>query len=149
MTTLTRSHEVFVRAPLEKVFEYVSDLERHPEWSGGELKIVPVTPGPVAIGKEYISRGEVSLQKDRQNTVRVTAYGPPRRFAFVALDPDAGQVTHQFTFEPQGDGVLIRREMTLNLSPILAILFRLLVYPLIGSPSMEKALRKLKERLEN
>jgi hypothetical protein len=39
--------------------------------------------------------------------------------------------------------------MTLSLHPILAIPFRLIVYPLIGSPSMEKALAKLKKKLES
>jgi len=38
--------------------------------------------------------------------------------------------------------------MTLSLNPIVALLFRLFVYPLIGKPSMEKALAKLKKRLE-
>jgi hypothetical protein len=38
--------------------------------------------------------------------------------------------------------------MTLSLNPIVAFLFGLLVYPFVGHPSMEKALKKLKEKLE-
>jgi hypothetical protein len=72
MTTLVRSHQILVHAPLQKAFDYVSDLTRHPEWSGGELKIEALTPGPIAVGKEYRSRGEVAIQKDRPNTVQVT-----------------------------------------------------------------------------
>jgi hypothetical protein len=67
----------------------------------------------------------------------------------VANDPDAGDVSHVFTFKEQDDSVLVERTMTLSLNPILAILFRWIVYPLIGSPSMEKALAKLKKKLEN
>lgn len=149
MTTITRSHRILVHAPLLSVFEYVSDLTRHPEWSDGKLKIEEITPGPVTVGKEYQSRGEVTIQKDRQNIVRISQYEPPHVFGFVANDPDAGDVSHIFTFKEQDGGVLVERTMTLSLHPILAIPFRLIVYPLIGSPSMEKALAKLKENLEN
>lgn len=148
MTTITRSHRILVHAPLQSVFEYVSDLSRHPEWSEGKLKIEEITPGPVALGKEYQSRGEASIQKDRRNTVRVSQYEPPHVFGFVANDPDAGDVSHVFTFKEQDGDVLVERTMTLSLHPFLAIPFRLIVYPLIGRPSMEKALAKLKEKLE-
>ena len=56
MTTVVRSSQVLIRAPLQSVFDYVSDLARHPEWNGG-LKIEAVSPGPVAVGKEYVSQG--------------------------------------------------------------------------------------------
>lgn len=148
MTAVVRTHQVLVAAPLQTVFDYVSDLIRHPEWSGGELRIEEVTPGPIAVGKEYFSRGEVAIQKNRPNTVRISVYDPPHSFGFVAQDPDAGDVSHVFTLKEQNGGVLIKRTMTLSLNPIAAFLFRLFVYPLIGRPSMDKALAKLKERLE-
>lgn len=148
MTTIVRTHKILVKAPLQSTFDYVSDLTRHPEWSGGELKIEAMTPGPVAVGKEYRSHGEVATQKDRPNTVRISSYEPPYVFGFVAQDPDAGDVSHVFAFKEQDGGVLVERTMTLSLNPIVALLFRLFVYPLIGKPSMEKALAKLKKRLE-
>lgn len=148
MTTIVRTHQVLVRAPLQTAFEYVSDLTRHPEWSSGELKIEAVTPGAIGVGKEYHSRGEVTVQKDRVNTIRITEYVPPYKFGFVANDPDAGDVSHVFTFTEQGGEVLIKRTMTLSLNPIVAFLFRLFVYPLIGSLAMEKSLRLLKAKLE-
>lgn len=148
MTTVVRTHKILVKAPLQQTFDYVSDLRRHPEWSEGELRIEAITRGPLAVGKEYHSRGEVATQKDRLNTIRISNYDPPHVFGFVANDPDAGDVSHVFTFRQQEEGVLVERIMTLSLHPIAAFLFRLFVYPLIGSPSMEKALAKLKERLE-
>jgi hypothetical protein len=148
MTKLVRTHQILVSTPLQPAFAYVSDLTRHPEWSGGELKIEAVTPGPVAVGKEYRSRGEVAVQKDRPNTVRVSVYEPPRRYGFIANDPDFGDVSHVFTFTKQGDGVLIERAMTVSLSPIVALAFRFLIYPFVGRPSMNKSLARLKEKLE-
>lgn len=148
MTEVVRSHRVLIHAPLQSVFDYVSDLTRHPEWSSGQLIIAAVTPEPVAVGKEYISRGEVLRQKDRQNTVRVTQYEPPRMFGFAAVDPDFGEVPHVFTFHEQEAGVLVVRTMTVSLHPILAFLFRFFIYPWIGSPAMDKSLTLLKAKLE-
>ena len=148
MTTVIRSHQVLVQAPLQSVFEYVSDLTLHPEWSGGELKIQAVTPGPIAVGKEYFSQGEVAGQKNRPNKVQVTEYEPPHKFGFVANDPDFGDVSHVFTFAEQNGKVQITRTMTVNLNPIVAFLFRFFIYPLIGRPAMDKSLTALKARLE-
>ena len=149
MTTLVRTHHILVHAPLQQAFDYVSDLTRHPEWSGGELKIEALTPGPIAVGKEYRSRGEVAVQKDRPNTVRVSVYEPPHKFGFIANDPDFGDVSHVFTFTQQSGGVLIERAMTVSLNPIIALGFRFLIYPFVGRPSMNKSLAKLKEKLES
>lgn len=107
-----------------------------------------VTPGPVAVGKEYFSRGEVAIQKERPNTVRISEYEPPHRFGFIANDPDFGDVSHIFTFAEQNGDVLITRTMTLSLNPFVAFLFRFFIYPWIGRPSMDKSLAALKARLE-
>jgi len=149
MVTVIRSHQVLVNAPLQTVFDYVSDLTRHPEWSGGRLKMKALAPGPVAVGKEYLSHGDVAAQKDRPNTVQVTQYEPPHRFAFVSKDPDFGKVPHEFTFAEQTGGVLITRMMTVSLNPFIAFAFRFFIYPLVGSPSMEKSFARLKAKLED
>lgn len=60
MTTVIKTNQILVQAPLQTTFEYVSDLSRHPEWSGG-LKIEEATPDPIAVGKEYSSHG-ISVQ---------------------------------------------------------------------------------------
>ena len=148
MATLVRTHQILVHAPLQKAFDYVSDLTRHPEWSGGELKIEALTPGPVAVGKEYRSRGEVAIQKDRPNTVQVTELSPPQTFAFAAIDPDFGKVTHVFSLAEQDGSILITRTMTVNLNPLVALAFRFFIYPLVGRPSMNKSMQRLKEKLE-
>ena len=147
MTTVVRSSQVLIRAPLQSVFDYLSDLTKHPEWNGG-LKIEAVSPGPVAVGKEYGSQGAVATQKNRPNTVQVTEYAPPRIFSFVARDPDFGKVFHVFNFTEQNGGVLVTRTMTVTLPPLIALGFRLFIYPVIGRPSMNKSMAALKRKLE-
>jgi hypothetical protein len=148
MTVVVRSHQVLAHVPLPMAFDYVSDLTRHPEWSDGELKVEALTPGPIAVGKEYVSRGDASVQKDRRNTVRVSQYDPPYRFGFIAYDPGFGDISHVFTFLELNGGVQIVRTMTVNLNPILAFLFRFLIYPLVGNRSMDKSMAALKKQLE-
>jgi len=147
MTAVVKINQILVRAPLESTFEYVSDLTRHPDWNGG-LKIEAVEPGPIAVGKEYVSHGEVAVQKDRPNTVRVSEYEPPYIFGFIARDPNFGNVSHVFTFHQQNDDVLITRTMTVSMNPIMAFLFRTFIYPLIGGPAMNKSMAALKVKLE-
>ena len=148
MTTVVRVTQVLVNAPLQKTFDYVADLTKHPEWSGGELKIEAIGSGPIAVGKEYISHGEVATQKNRPNQLQVSEYDPPRKFSFIAIDPDFGKVFHVFTFDQQNGGVMVTRTVTLSLNPVVAIAFRFLVYPLIGNPAMQKAMSSLKKKLE-
>jgi hypothetical protein len=147
MTTVVRTHQVLVRAPQPAVFDYVSDLKRHPEWNGG-LRIEAVSPDPVQVGKEYVSHGAVATQKNRPNTVQITEYASPRVFGFVSHDPAFGKVFHVFNFTEQNAGVLVTRTMTLSLTPLVAVPFRLFIYPLIGRPAMNKSMSALKSRLE-
>jgi uncharacterized protein YndB with AHSA1/START domain len=148
VTTLTNTYSVVINASPATVFNYVADLTRHPEWSGGRLKIEALSSGPVAVGSQYSSHGDVAGQKDRPNQLRVTHYQPPTRFAFVAQDPDFGEVPHEFTIKPQAGGSLLERTVTINLPPARAFLFRIFIQPLVGRPMMDKALTALKAKLE-
>ncbi len=148
MPTLTNTHRVVINALPEAVFTYVSDLTRHPEWSGGRLKVEAVSPGPVVVGSRYLSHGDVAGQKDRPNELRVTQYQPSTRFVFVAQDPSFGEVSHEFTFKPQAGGTLMERTVTIIMSPVPAFVFRTFIHPLVGKPMMDKALAALKTKLE-
>ncbi len=148
MTSHMITYRVEINVPPETVFAYVSDLSRHPEWSGGRLAIEAVAPGPIAVGSQYLSRGDVAGQADRPNRLRVTQYQPPDRFAFVANDPDFGDVPHEFRLTARAGGTLLERTITVTLPPVRALLFRALILPLIGKPMMDKALARLKARLE-
>lgn len=148
MTQVARVSGVFVRAPLQTVFDYVSDLTKHPEWSGGELKIEEASPDPIAVGKEYLSKGEIPMQKDRPNRLRVTEYEPPAKFGFTAQDANFGLVHHLFKFAEQDGGVLIERTVTMSLNPVMAFVFSFMIYPFIGKPMMDKAFAALETRLK-
>ena len=112
------------------------------------MKIEQVTADPISVGKKYISHGVVTVQKNRPNTVRVSHYEPPHKFGFISEDPDFGRVSHVFTFGEQDRGVLITRTMTVEMNPVMALLFNTFIYPLVGGPSMNKSMAVLKKMIE-
>lgn len=148
MTVVCNTYRVAINASPETVFNYVSDLTRHPEWSGGKLKIEALTPGPVAVGSQYKSYGEVAGQQNRPNELRVTKLESPTLFEFVAKDPDFGEVVNAFKFTRQKGGTLMERTLSMNMNPLKAFAFKLFIRPLIGQPMMEKSFAALKARLE-
>lgn len=149
MTTIIRSVQILVNTNLQTAFEYVADLTKHSEWSVGELEIEAVSPEPIQVGKEYVSKGEFAIQKERPNKLKVTEFEPPQKFGFVANDPTIGDVFHTFTFVEKENKVLVTRTMRLELNPFMAFGFALFVYPLTGNPSMKRAFDKLKAISEN
>jgi len=148
MTHVSNVFSVVINAAPETVFNYVSDLTRHPEWSGGKLKIEALTPGPVGIGSAYKSYGEVAGQQNRPNALAVTKFESPTLFEFVAKDPGFGEVVNTFKFTRQKGGTLMERTLSMNMNPVKAFAFKLFIRPLIGQPMMDKAFAALKSRLE-
>ena len=148
MTTVIDTYAIHVNTTPEAAFAYVVDLTRHSEWSGGPLKVEALTPGPAAVGSLYRSQGDLPGNKDRVNELRVTQYRPPARFAFVARDPTFGEVIHEFTFTPADGGTRVERTVTTVMSPLMAVMTKIMIHPLIGKPMMDRAMAKLKTALE-
>ena len=148
MRLVSNLYSVFINAPPETVFNYVSDLTRHPDWSGGKLKIEALTPGPAGVGSAYNSYGEVAGQQNRPNELRVTKFELPTLFEFVAKDPGFGEVVNAFKFTPEKGGTLMERTLSMTMNPLKAFVFKLFIRPLIGQPMMDKSFAALKAKLE-
>jgi len=84
---------VVIEAPLERVWEVVSDIESQPRWMHEMKAVRMLTPPPVGVG----SRGEADVRVmgiGVTDPVTITAWEPPHRFA----------VRHEGLFT--GDGVI-------------------------------------------
>jgi uncharacterized protein YndB with AHSA1/START domain len=72
--------EVEIEAPIERVFDYVSDATNEPKWLPGAKSVEKVTDGPVGLGTRfdghYARAGRVSLE--------IVAFDRPNRFTFRA-----------------------------------------------------------------
>ena len=140
MKTVTNAFRVSINAKPEDVFAYVSNLTRHGEWNDG-LKVEAVTPGSTGVGSQYRSWGKPA---HLLNEIKITDYQPPTRFTFVASQAGFNDVQHEFIVRPQDSGTVLERILTTN-RPLLG---RVILWPLIGRPAMNKCLAALKAQLE-
>lgn len=98
--------QVAVDLPIEKVFAYVADLERHTEWAGTPFEITREGEGPVAVGATFRSVGkQFGTHRD---LVTIREYDPPRRVAFESKG-DIGVLTHWFALSEEGGRTILRK----------------------------------------
>ena len=147
MTHLVFNYDISINASQDAVFEYVSDFTKHGEWTD-DLRIEAVSDGPIAVGSEYKSIGKL-MGKDVENNVKITAFDAPNRIAFTAIDPKDFPFHGELNFQSAGDGTLHTRKVEFDLNPIMAVLFKALIGPLVANRSMNKTLRNLKAKLES
>lgn len=53
MTDFTEECSVAIQAPIEAVYEYVSDFPRHVEWNHQPTEMTKLTDGPVGVGSVF------------------------------------------------------------------------------------------------
>ena len=138
-------YRIDINAKPEEVFAYISDFTRHSEWNEG-LTVEKVSEGDVAVGTEYHSTGK-QMGKSVKNTVIVTEIESPSKLSFTGSDGKV-EFLQQLTLSDHNGGTRLERTTSAEVNPVLAILFKILIGPLIANPSMNKSLRKLKANLE-
>lgn len=74
MADFTRERSVTIQAPIEVVYDYVSDFPRHVGWNHQPTEMTKLTDGPVSVGskfrtKEQLPRGTPWLQSQDDTTL--------------------------------------------------------------------------------
>lgn len=115
-----------INAPAEKVFAYVADITKHPEWTtpGHKVEIKKTSEGPVAVGSTFESTGQQFGAN--HDTLTVTELAENQRIVYEA-DGNAGLIGHTFELSPADGGTqltkrfdIMKPKFPLNvLSPIL------------------------------
>jgi uncharacterized membrane protein len=96
MTTMWESAvSTDIAAPAEVVYRYLSDFERHKEWSLGVAEMEPLANGPVSVGKEF--KASETTPVKFTSFARITTLEPPERIAWEAWDNRVMKV--QWAFE--------------------------------------------------
>jgi len=88
-----------VNAPVEQVFDYVSDFARHGEWSGHGLEVTKTSEGPVAVGTTFATVAkQFGTQREHSTITEIS------RAATFAWDSrgSLGRIHHRFALA--GDG---------------------------------------------
>ena len=145
MSRVVSNYQIGIDAKPEDVFAYMSDLTTHGEWSEN-LTLEAVSEGEAAVGSEYRSTGKM-MGKQVQNTIRITELESPTRICFETND-GKNDFLQEITLSQQGEGTLLKRRVSMEMNPIMALMFKLLAGPMVANPSMNKSLKSLKARME-
>jgi uncharacterized protein YndB with AHSA1/START domain len=136
--------ETTIKATPDKVFDYVADLTKHPEWASHDTSVTAQTPGPAKVGSVYKTVGH---QFGTQNeTVTVTDYEPGRKFGFESVGK-IGTVRHGFELAPAGDSTRVTKWTEI----VKASLMTKLMMPMISRkvpPGLDEDLKRIKAKLE-
>ncbi len=133
-----------IGASPEEVFAYLSDLEKHPEWSHC-MEIKKSSEGAVGVGATYRSKGK-NFGITANETVEVTEHQPNERFAWRTAGAMGMKFGWSFEMEPQGGGTLLIERF----EPPAGFVGSL-INTLTGSSTrkaMEEGLANIKEKLE-
>ncbi len=94
-----------INAAPEEVFAYLSDLEKHPEWSHC-MEIEKTSEGPVGVGASYRSKGK-NFGITANETVEVTEHQPNERFGWRTTGAMGMKFGWSFEMTPQEGGTLL------------------------------------------
>ncbi len=111
------ARETVINAPPQRVFDYVSDLRKHPEWAQHALEVTQTSTGPIQTGATFSSVAhQFGTQRETQI---VTEYQPTSRFAFEAMG-SLGTARHAFDLTPDGAGTRVTKSMEISKPTLMA-----------------------------
>lgn len=141
-------YSVTVKAPQQKVFDYVADVARHGEWGSADdnMKASAEKPGPPAVGSRYKAEGMLNGRLN-QSVVTITALDAPRRIGLDAEDSNS-VFHHEFTFSPAGDGTLVERHVSMTRGPFYFPLV-LSIFKSTVQKNYNGAMQNLKARMDS
>lgn len=136
--------QVTINAPIDKVFEYVTDFTRHPEWASQPLEIAEAPQGPLAVGSKVVTVGK--LLGTHRDQVTVTELTPPSRLGYESSG-DAGTWRHWFSLREQGGATVVSKGMeSRKMSTSTKLALPIILLTLGGG--VKKDLAKIKARVE-
>ena len=134
--------QISINAPTEKVYGYLADLTRHPEWAGDSLQVQQTSQGPVAAGATFTSTAKMMGSHTAQ--IALTELVPNSKIAFEAED-DSGRFRHYFVLQEEGAGTRLTKGVEM-LKP--SMMSRLLA-PLLVGRITGADLKRIKAKLES
>lgn len=98
--------QVTINAPADKVFPYVADISKHPEWAAHKLEIVDAPSGPPRVGSTYTTVGhQMGTHKAK---VTITEYSPSTKMVFES-DDNTGLFRHYFLLEEKDGQTVLKK----------------------------------------
>jgi uncharacterized protein YndB with AHSA1/START domain len=138
---------VTIQAPPEAVWPWVSDLEKHVEWSAKAYTVEWLSGEPNAVGSCYRSVGWVPGDKDHVNEGVITEVVPNERFALRADDVE-GPFENTYTLRRVGNGTEVRYRLIFPVMKGMKGPAAALLFATIGKSDIRKRMQLLKEKVE-
>ncbi|HEX5141300.1 MAG TPA: SRPBCC family protein [Dehalococcoidia bacterium] len=139
------AREIVINATPQQVFDYVSQMTRHPEWAQHDLKVEQTSQGAAGAGSTYSSVAhQFGTQKETQT---VTEYSPPSLFAFEAKG-SLGTARHSFDIRSSGSGSSVTKSMELTRPSFMARVMTPMISRQTRS-SLASDLERIKQHLES
>ena len=125
-------NSIGIAAPAEKVFDYVTDVRREPEWNPQLREPEKLTPGPVGVGTRYrvrFGRGVGTA------VIENTGFDRPRNWSAVSI---ARRLTVRFRRQvtPVPGGCQLAVHTELRPRGVLRVLSSVLTYSAVARVSM-------------
>ena len=140
----TMEFQTEINAAPEAVFTYLSDLEKHTEWSHSS-EITKTSEGPAGLGATYDSRGK-NLGIPANDKVEVTEYQPNERFGWRTTGAMGMKFGWSFEMKPQGGGTLLIERFEPPSGLVAGVIGKLSESP--TRKAMQEGLARIKEKLE-
>ena len=146
MAKLVIPMRAHVNAPVQKVFDYIADLTKHPEWATNPLTIEPLKGETGTVGARYGSKA-IFMRKKVEAEQEVTVSEPPSHFVFESSEH--GQVyTHEYTLRPEGNGTLVERVITTDVPGVRGVTMKIAL-AMLAPGLTKKNIARLKQNLES
>jgi uncharacterized protein YndB with AHSA1/START domain len=137
-----REESIHIAAPPEVVYDYVSDIGRHPQWAAQKLEMRKLADG------RFESVATMGLLKAKA-VIHVEAAERPGRFVYVADDNISGPHRWSLAIKPQGDGSQLTLRMERMHEAVWArVMQPIAMWPLIGHPGVLRGLAQIKMQIE-
>ena len=136
--------EILINAPLPRVWEYASDVQRQPEWMHEMKRVEMITPGAIKVG----SRGRATVRIFGISTtddVVITRLEPPHAFGIRHEGKFTGEGLLEFSAASEQQTLI--RWMEYLRPPLFPMLAGFLQRPILRR-IFQSDLRHLKEILE-
>ena len=110
MTTVSTS--VNINQPVDKVFDYLVDVENHKAWQTGVIDATITPPGPVGVGSTYHYTTEV-MGRRVETHLEVTACEKNRKWSVKTIGvPQSVEMAYLFEATDNNTKLTISTELT-------------------------------------
>jgi uncharacterized protein YndB with AHSA1/START domain len=121
-----------VRRSPETVWRYVAEeyFDHHSTWDPAVVGMRRLGDGPLGVGTEGVEEAR-RMGRVQRTRFRVTAFDPPRRFAFTDIDGPFA-LDRSYELAPHGEGTLVTFRFTMSPRGGMRLLFPLLRRAIAG-----------------